>query len=250
MSRPSSPILVSSRDSTPSPPTSPDEVERQIQLFRGRRLVLTTALRVQTPSPPSNSPDEWTSDGLDQAVHGRMTTTTITLTTAQIRRNAMEDARTYQDERIEELTNEDGARYMRTFTHAAMISHWATMFEELISTMITNFSAIPSIAIPAICNLPPPTISVTPEPELEYPPLEVDDWAEESIDETPVIPIPPPQHHIHPEVMEHLHTLHVAMPAPPTHTLGVAGFARATPPQEGIMRETPKSTQPGPKAKL
>ena len=30
----------------------------------------------------------------------------------------------------------------------------------------------------------------------------------------------------------------------------VAGFARATPPQEGIVRETPKSTQPSPKAKL
>jgi len=30
----------------------------------------------------------------------------------------------------------------------------------------------------------------------------------------------------------------------------VAGFARATPPQEGIIRETPKSTQPSPKAKL
>jgi len=30
----------------------------------------------------------------------------------------------------------------------------------------------------------------------------------------------------------------------------VAGFARATPPQEGIVRETPKSTQPSPKAEL
>jgi len=42
----------------------------------------------------------------------------------------------------------------------------------------------------------------------------------ESIDETPTIPIPPPQHHIYPEALKHLHTLHVAMPAPPTHTLG------------------------------
>ena len=32
--------------------------------------------------------------------------------------------------------------------------------------------------------------------------------------------------------------------------LGVAGFAHATPPQEGIIRETPKSTQPSPKAEL
>jgi len=30
----------------------------------------------------------------------------------------------------------------------------------------------------------------------------------------------------------------------------VAGFAHPTPPQEGIIRETPKSTQPSPKAKL
>ena len=33
-------------------------------------------------------------------------------------------------------------------------------------------------------------------------------------------------------------------------SITVAGFARATPPQEGIVRETPKSTQPSPKAKL
>jgi len=32
--------------------------------------------------------------------------------------------------------------------------------------------------------------------------------------------------------------------------LNVAGEARATPPQEGIVRETPKSTQPSPKAEL
>ena len=34
------------------------------------------------------------------------------------------------------------------------------------------------------------------------------------------------------------------------HAICVAGFARATPPQEGIIRETPKSTQPSPKTKL
>ena len=37
---------------------------------------------------------------------------------------------------------------------------------------------------------------------------------------------------------------------PPPLTSPVAGFARVTPPQEGIIRETPKSTQPSPKAKL
>ena len=65
-----------------------------------------------------------------------------------------------------------------------------------------------------------PAIPASPEPELEYPPLEIDNWEVESIDETPTIPIPPPQHHIHPEVFAHLHTLHVATPAPPIHTLG------------------------------
>jgi len=39
-------------------------------------------------------------------------------------------------------------------------------------------------------------------------------------------------------------------PRTPENPLLVAGFARATPPQEGIIRETPKSTQPNPKAKL
>ena len=100
-----------------------------------------------------------------------MTTTTVALTLAQIRRNMMEEAREYQDERIEELTDEKGAMYSRTFSHAAMISHWASMFCEPISNMIINFSATPSIAIPAIHNLPMPAIPASPEPELEYPPV-------------------------------------------------------------------------------
>jgi len=143
-----------------------------------------------------------------------MTTTTITPTLAQIRRNAMEEAREYQDEWIEELADDDGARYSRTFTHAAMISHWATMFHEPISNMIVNFAATPSIAIPAIRNLPMPIIPAVPKPELEYPPLEIDDWEVASIDDTPAIPVPPPQQ-IHPEVLAHLQTLHVATPTPP-----------------------------------
>jgi len=40
-----------------------------------------------------------------------MTTTPVLPTAAQIRQNIMEDARDYQDERIEELTNELGAAY-------------------------------------------------------------------------------------------------------------------------------------------
>jgi len=149
-----------------------------------------------------------------------MTTTAVTPTLAQIRQNVMEDARTYQDERIEELTDANGAMYSRTFAHAAMISHWATMFHEPVSTMIVNFSATPSIAIPAIRNLPMPAILTTPEPELEYPPLEIDNWETTPVDNTPALPVPPPQHHIHPAVVEHLNTLHVTTPAPPIHTLG------------------------------
>ena len=149
-----------------------------------------------------------------------MTTTTIALTLAQIRRNVMEEAREYQDEWIEELTDKDGAVYSRMFMHAAMISHWAAMFQEPVSTMLINFSSMPSIAIPAIRNLPMPTLPAADEPEHNYPPLDMDDWEIESIDETPVIPVPLPQHHIHPEVLDHLHTLQVALFAPPTHTLG------------------------------
>ena len=53
-----------------------------------------------------------------------------------------------------------GVVYLRMFMHAAMISHWAMMFEELVSTMITNFLVTPSIAIPALANIaPPPTVS-------------------------------------------------------------------------------------------
>jgi len=149
-----------------------------------------------------------------------MTTTTITPTLAQIQQNMLEDTRIYQEERIDELMDAQGAMYSRTFAHAAMISHWATMFHKPISNMIVNFAATPSIAIPAIRNLPPPTILTSLEPESEHVPLEIDDWAITPVDDTPALPVPPPQHHIHPEVVEHLHTLHVTTPAPPMHTLG------------------------------
>ena len=183
-----------------------------------------------TPSPPSRSPDERTSDGLaPTSFRGRMTTTPVVLTAAQIRQNVMEDAREYQDERIKELTDELGAAYSRTFTHAAMISHWATMFDEPVSTMLVNFRATPSIAIPALVNIPHPPIfplasgsgstlmdpipSSSEEPELEYP-IEDDDWEVQSVESTPALPVPPP-HHIHPEVLAHLHTLHVDSVTPP-----------------------------------
>ena len=96
----------------------------------------------------------------------------------------MEDAREYQDEQIDKLTNEEGAVYSHIFMHAAMISHWATLFHEPVSTMLTNFQTTPSIATPAVHNLDPPPIFPTAsgsgttandEPELAYP-AEDDDW--------------------------------------------------------------------------
>lgn len=138
----------------------------------------------------------------------------------------MEEAREYQDKRIKMLMDHDGATYSRTFMHATMIAHWATLFHEPVSTMLVNFSATPSIAIPAVRNLDPPPIFPTAsssnlaiqEPELEYP-TEDDDWEVQSVDSSPALPIPPPDQ-IHPEVLAHLHTLHVDVPAPPIHDLG------------------------------
>jgi len=115
-----------------------------------------------------------------------------------------------------------------------MISHWATMFDEPISTMLVNFRATPSIAIPALVNVPAPPVfplasgsgssladplplSLA-EPELEYP-IEDNDWEVQSVDSAPALPVPPP-HHIHPEVLAHLHTLHVDTQAPPIGNLG------------------------------
>ena len=155
-----------------------------------------------------------------------MTTTVVTPTLEQIRLNVMEEAREYQDERIEELTYQDGARYLRTFMHAAMIAHWSTLFGKPVSTMLVNFAATPSIAIPAVRNLDPPPIFptasgsglATQEPELTYP-ADDDDWEVQSVDTSPALPIPPPGQ-IHPEVLAHLHTLHVDTAAPPLHELG------------------------------
>jgi len=162
-----------------------------------------------------------------------MLTTVVTLTAEQIRQNALEDVRDYHDGRIEQLADEDARSYSRTFMHAAMISHWASLFREPVSTMLTNFRSTPSIAIPAIRNLDPPPIfptasgsgTIAEEPALEYP-SDDDNWEVQSIESTPALPVPPPQHHIHPEVLAHLHTLRVdtstplAGTAPPISDLG------------------------------
>jgi len=152
--------------------------------------------------------------------------TSVALTPEQIRRNIVEDAREYQDLRIEELTAEEGTAYSHVFMHAAMISHWATLFREPVSTMLTNFRSTPSIAIPAARNLDPPPIfptasgsgATTAAEELEaalaYPSDDDDDWEVQLVDTTPALPILPP-HAIHPEVLAHLHTIHLTTATPP-----------------------------------
>jgi len=204
-----------------APSSSPDlenaEMNRRIRLHR-----LRTARPQFTPSPPSSSPDERTNDGaLGLVVRTpRMSTTVVAPTEERIRQNALEDTRDYHDERIEELAPMDAQTYSRMFMHAAMISHWSTLFREPISTMLTNFRATPSIAIPAVRNLDPPPIfptasgSGTTTEDLEYPP-EDDDWEVQSVESAPALPVLPPHHHIHAAVLEHLHTLHVATVTPP-----------------------------------
>ena len=112
-----------------------------------------------------------------------------------------------------------------------MISHWASMFHELVLVMIMNFTSTPSIAIPTLANIAPPPIfpivsgsssadpaSPLTEPELEYLPSD-DDWEVQLVEDALALPIPPPQHHIHPKVLAHLHTLHIG-PTPKIDILG------------------------------
>ena len=202
---------------SPSPDSENAEMNHRIRLHR-----LRTARSRVTPSPPSSSPNKRTNDGtLGLVVRTpRMSTSVVTFSAEQIRQNALDDTREYHDERIDELALTDAQTYSRTFMHAAMIAHWATLFREPVATMIINFRATPSIAIPAVRNLDPPPIfptasgSGTITEELEYPPSD-DDWEVQSVGSIPALPIPPPQHQIHPEVLAHLHTLHVSIATPP-----------------------------------
>jgi len=178
-----------------------------------------------------------------------MSTAVVTLTAERIRQNALEDTREYHDERIDELAIRDAQTYSRTFMHAAMISHWATLFHEPVSTMLTNFRATPSIAIPAVRNLDPPPIfptvsgsgTITEEPALEYPPDD-DDWEVQSVESTPALPVPPPQHYIHPEVLDHLHALHVDTATPPVGTAPPIGDLGAN--REPITPSDPVPSMP------
>jgi len=99
-------------------------MNRRIRLHR-----LQAARPHITPSPPSSSPDERTNDGaLGLVVRTpRMSTSVVTLSAERIRQNALDDTREYHDERIDQLAPRDAQTYSRTFMHAAMISHWATL---------------------------------------------------------------------------------------------------------------------------
>ena len=90
-----------------------------------------------------------------------MTTTTLSLTAAQIQRNAMEDTREYHDAWIDELSDAVRVSYLHMFMHSAMIGHWATTFNAPISDLIQNFANTPSITIPALADFPPPPIAHT-----------------------------------------------------------------------------------------
>jgi len=154
-------IRSRNQPSSPSPSSSSDAENEEMNCHIRLHCLRASRIRRTTPSPPSSSPDERTNDGTLGLVFqaprtgGHMTTSATILTAEQIRQNAMADAVDYHDERITELAVVDARTYSRTFMHAAMISHWATLFHEPISTMLTNFRSTPSIAIPAVRNLDP-----------------------------------------------------------------------------------------------
>src|SRR5260221_5567372 len=113
------------------------------------------------------------------------------LTQEQIRRNAMEDAREYHEERSDNLTH-GYQRGVRIATgHRAMIGHWSSMFTTPVSEVLTAFASTPPIASPALLNLPPPSVPEDTPVIHENDQLD-EDWEIESQTFTPPLPIPPP----------------------------------------------------------
>lgn len=123
MSRPSSPIFVSSRDSTP------------------------------TPEPISN------------------------LALAQMQAQT-EASRTFHQERVVNLGDDETTAIRHAAAHGAIIGHWASLFNTPISEVLHAFSNTPSAAIPHMMQVGPPS------PTLQYPDAN-------STASTPPIPIPP-----------------------------------------------------------
>src|SRR5712691_4748186 len=118
---------------------------------------------------------------------------TTPLTQEQIRRNAMEDAREYHEERSDNLTHDYQRGFRIATGHGAMIGHWSNMFTTPVSEVLTAFASTPSIAFPALLNLPPPSIPEATPVVHENDQLD-DDWEIESQTFTPPLPIPPPLH--------------------------------------------------------
>src|SRR5712691_1628364 len=166
MSCPSTPIFVPSRSSTPSP--------------------------TPTPAPaPSSAPDP--NDMMTrliqqprrrgQATRGRMATTP--LTQEQIRRNAMEEAREYHEERSTNLTNDYQRLARVAHGHAAIIAYWSDLHQAPVSETLSAFASTPSIALPFLLNVAPPPIT-TNEPGIAH--IEEaldDDWEVEPKTSTP-----------------------------------------------------------------
>src|SRR5260221_9789241 len=130
--------------------------------------------------------------GRGHATRGRMATTP--LTQEQIRRNAMEAAREYHEERSDNLTHDYQRGFRIATGHGAMIGHWSTMFTTPISEVLTVFASTPSIAFPALLNLPPPPIPEGTPVVQENDQLD-DDWEVESQTFNPPLPIHPPLPH-------------------------------------------------------
>src|SRR5260221_189141 len=142
--------------SPPSPPTIPSPP-----------TPIPAPPRSPPPSPPPAPAPASSSTGVDpndmmnrliqqhrrrgHATRGRMATTP--LTQEQIRRNAMEDAREYHEERSENLTNDYQRGFRIATGHAAMMGHWSSMFTTPVSELLTAFASTPSIAVPAILNI-------------------------------------------------------------------------------------------------
>ena len=112
---------------------------------------------------------------------------TTPLTQEQIRRNAMEEAREYHEERSDNLTHDYQRGFRIATGHGAMIGHWSSMFTTPISEVLTAFSSTPSIAFPALLHLPPPSIPEDTPVVHENDRLD-DDWEIESRPSPPRFP--------------------------------------------------------------
>src|SRR5712691_8510194 len=136
MSCPSTPIFVPSRSSTPSPSPTLAPVP-----------------------PPTTDLNDMMNCLIQQhrrcghATRGRMAATP--LTQAQIRHNALEDAREYHEECSEHLTDDYQQGFRYAAGHGAMIGHWSNLHAAPVSEVLLAFASTPSITLPMLLNIPP-----------------------------------------------------------------------------------------------